>query len=290
MPQFIESLVSTAAGQFFWLCGLALAFGLLARAMPCNPGQGWRRPGIAADLAYYFVMPLLGRFVRIFYLSVGVFLLFQGVSDATLTEYFTHGFGPLGSLPVWLQAAIVFLVSDVYLYWMHRWFHGRALWPYHAIHHSSAKVDWLSTWRFHPVNTWLEFTSLDALVLLAGFSPESLSVMAAFNIAYSAMVHANLNWTFGPLRYVLASPVFHRWHHTTQEAGIDKNFAPTFPLLDLAFGTFYMPEGEVPTEFGVRGKEVPHGFLGQLVWPFRQTRPEKKSPSTGEEPCDVVRR
>src|ERR1700733_3672234 len=26
-------------------------------------------------------------------------------------------------------------------------------------------------------------------------------------------IHANLRWTLGPLRYVIAIPVFHGWHH-----------------------------------------------------------------------------
>ena len=175
-------------------------------------------------------------------------------------------------LPIWLQAATVFIAEDVLLYWLHRGFHSKKFWRWHAIHHSAEQVDWLSTYRFHPVNTWLSFTLVDALMLFAGFSPEAVFLMAGFNMIYSAMVHANLNWTFGPLRYVFASPVFHRWHHTAEEEGMDKNFAPTFPLLDLAFGTFYMPEGKRPQRYGVRGSAIPHGFIAQILWPFTQKR------------------
>jgi sterol desaturase/sphingolipid hydroxylase (fatty acid hydroxylase superfamily) len=45
---------------------------------------------------------------------------------------------------------------------------------------------------------------------------------------------------------VIATPVFHRWHHTAAERGGEKNFAATFPVLDLIFGTFHMPAGEKP--------------------------------------------
>ena len=98
-------------------------------------------------------------------------------------------------------------------------------------------------------------------------------VLAPFNLVYSAMVHANLNWTFGPLRYVLASPVFHRWHHTSEEEGLDKNFASTFPFLDLLFGTFYMPAGRRPEVYGTNDKAVPIGFVGQTVYPFKKPIP-----------------
>jgi len=88
-----------------------------------------------------------------------------------------------------------------------------------------------------------------------------------FNLVIGPLVHANLDWTFGPFRYVIASPVFHRWHHVKDPAFRDKNFAPTFPVLDLMFGTFYMPKGVLPQGFGV--DDAPRHFLGQMVYPFR---------------------
>ncbi len=187
-----------------------------------------------------------------------------------MDKYIGNGYGYPATLPLWLQAAIVFFLSDIYLYWAHRFFHTSSMWKWHAIHHSSKTVDWLSTYRFHPVNSWLSFNLVNVIMLMIGFSPESITVMSFFNVAYSYMVHANLNWTFGPFRYVFASPVFHRWHHTTQKEGLDKNFAPTFPFLDIMFGTFYMPKGRLPEHYGIKGVDMPESFIGQLVWPFKQ--------------------
>lgn len=253
-----------------WLVGFFAVFSLLARLNACNPGQPLWRKDIPTDIAYCFILPLLNRFARIVFLSVGIFFLFRHAPPDTIRHHLLYGFGPLAAMPVWLQAAVVFLVSDILLYWLHRWFHLPPMWRFHAIHHSSPQVDWLSTFRFHPVNTWLSFTLVDALMTLVGFSPAAIIAMASFNMIYSAMVHANLNWTFGPFKYIFASPVFHRWHHTAQEEGMNKNFAPTFPLLDIAFGTFYMPENKVPERFGVPGSNIPAGFLRQMVWPFKK--------------------
>ena len=86
-------------------------------------------------------------------------------------------------------------------------------------------------------------------------------------MVHGGLVHANLNWTFGPFRYVLASPVFHRWHHSNDPAVRDKNFAPTFPVLDVLFGTFHMPPGRLPSGYGAEG--VPDSFLRQMAYPFR---------------------
>ncbi|HET8578957.1 MAG TPA: sterol desaturase family protein, partial [Methylomirabilota bacterium] len=87
---------------------------------------------------------------------------------------------------------------------------------------------------------------------------------------YAILLHANVPWTLGPLRYAIASPAFHRWHHTSEAEGRDKNFAGLFPLWDLLFGTFYMPRGRQPMQFGVAGDPVPEGLWAQLCYPFRR--------------------
>ena len=61
-----------------------------------------------------------------------------------------------------------------------------------------------------------------------------------FLTVYALFLHANVGWSFGPLRYFIASPTFHRWHHTTQAEGLDTKFAGLFPFWDLLFGTFHM--------------------------------------------------
>jgi sterol desaturase/sphingolipid hydroxylase (fatty acid hydroxylase superfamily) len=70
------------------------------------------------------------------------------------------------------------------------------------------------------------------------------------------------------LRYVLVGPVFHRWHH--EESVVDKNFASTFSLWDLMFGTFYMPKNRLPTNYGIDDKQMPQGLLPQLLYPLTQ--------------------
>lgn len=270
LDAFISMLMDSYVTMFLWLAALFVGCSFFEWVSPCNPGQPRWRKDIITDVLYYFVMPFFTRFVRLFFLAIGIYILFYNQPEMTIQKFLVDGYGPLAQLPIWAQAALIFLVSDVVLYWAHRWFHGAKLWKYHAIHHSSPHVDWLSTYRFHPVNVWFTFTLLDVFMLLVGFSPAAIAQLAAFNTIYSAMVHSNVNWTFGPFRYIFASPVFHRWHHTSQAEGMDKNFAPTFPLLDIIFGTFYMPEGRVPDAYGVHGSNIPDGFIGQLVWPFKQ--------------------
>jgi sterol desaturase/sphingolipid hydroxylase (fatty acid hydroxylase superfamily) len=94
-------------------------------------------------------------------------------------------------------------------------------------------------------------------------------MLGFFTVAHSAFVHANLNWTLGPFRYVLAGPVFHRWHHTAAERGGEKNYAATFPILDVLFGTFYMPKVALPGDYGIADRSFPPSFGEQMIYPFR---------------------
>ena len=252
--------------------GLALAFTVLSRWSACNRGQPWwRKRELATDVLYWFLIPLMARFVRIGLLVLGAALVFDIHGADALIKFYEHGHGPLSTLPLWVQVIIFLVASDVLLYWIHRGFHGQHLWKYHAVHHSSEELEWISAARFHPVNIFLGTVAVDVALLLAGISPEVMIVVGPFTIAYSAFVHANLDWTLGPLKYVLASPVFHRWHHTAADQGGNKNFASTFPVIDWLFGTFYMPEGKLPEDYGVDAREeFPQGFGAQLLYPFRR--------------------
>lgn len=229
----------------------------------------WRKREIVTDVLYWFMIPLMARFVRIGLLVMGAALLFDIHGADQLIAFYENGHGPLSRLPLWVQIVIFLLASDVLTYWIHRGFHGIHLWKYHAVHHSSEDLEWISAARFHPVNIFLGTVAVDVALLLAGISPEVMVVVGPFSVAYSAFVHANLDWTLGPFKYVLASPVFHRWHHTGTDEGGDMNFASTFPAIDWLFGTFYMPEGKVPLHFGIDDKEFPEGFGNQMAYPFR---------------------
>lgn len=141
---------------------------------------------------------------------------------------------------------------------------------YHAVHHSSDQLEWISAARFHPVDLLFEGVLAGVVMIFAGISPSVLVLLAPFTLAHSAFVHANLDWTLGPFKYVIASPVFHRWHHTAPAAGGEKNFAGTFPVLDVIFGTFHMPPGELPASYGIEDRNFPASFGAQLVHPFTQ--------------------
>jgi len=250
---------------------LGLVFAVLTHWSACNPaGPWWRKREIVTDLTYWFMIPLGARFVRIGLLVVGAALFFGIHGTQPLIDFYENGHGPLSRLPLWLQAVLFLVCSDFLSYWNHRIFHGTHLWKYHAVHHSSDELEWISAARFHPINLFLGSVAIDVVLLLAGISPNVMLWIGPFTTAHSAFVHANLKWDLGPFKYVLASPVFHRWHHTSLEKGGNKNFASTFPILDWLFGTWYMPKDELPEVYGIDDRRFPDGFGAQMVYPFRQ--------------------
>jgi sterol desaturase/sphingolipid hydroxylase (fatty acid hydroxylase superfamily) len=138
------------------------------------------------------------------------------------------------------------------------------------IHHSSRELDWLSSVRVHPLNDAAARVVQVVPLYFLGFGGTVLAAFVPFLTLYAILLHANVRWTFGPLRYVIASPVFHRWHHTSEDDGLDTNVAGRFPFIDLAFGTFYMPADRLPSPFGLVRDDVPDGLVRQLAYPFRR--------------------
>jgi sterol desaturase/sphingolipid hydroxylase (fatty acid hydroxylase superfamily) len=259
--EVLEQILLTLWHTLPWLLGMGVAFSVLSRLSPCNQGRPWcekrglvtkalswftpcnegkpwwEKRGLTTDFWYWILSPLVTRYLRIWLtvsLTVWIFHISDGIKIA---EFYDHGHGPLSRLPYWMQLVGYLVATDFALYWIHRSFHRGFLWKYHAVHHASEDLEWISAARFHPVNLALGTALVDVVALFAGISPHIFVVVAPFNIVTSCMVHANLSWTFGPLRYVFSSPVFHRWHHA--RAVCDKNYASTFSLWDVMFGTYH---------------------------------------------------
>ncbi len=183
-------------------------------------------------------------------------------------------------MPFVVQLATDLLVSDLLGYATHRWFHDARLWRFHAVHHSSEQLEWISSVRFHPVDFFVHVVFADCLLLLLGMPPGVLICVVPFSLAIATLSHANLDWDYGPFRVVLTSPVYHRWHHTGVDEGGERNFATNFPIFDLIFGTYYMPRGRRPARYGVTERDVPADFAGQVLHPFRSAQPAPARPSS----------
>jgi sterol desaturase/sphingolipid hydroxylase (fatty acid hydroxylase superfamily) len=267
-----------------WLAASGVVFAMLSRVAPCNQGRPWwKKHGLLTDLSYWIFEPVFTRYLRIWLTVTLTLWLFHITDGQKIADFYAHGHGPVAQLPLWFQAILYLVGTDFLLYWSHRAFHVGALWKYHAVHHASEDLEWISAARFHPLNLMFGAAAADIMALLCGISPQIFVVMGPVNTLLSCLVHANLNWTFGPLRHVIASPVFHRWHH--DEKTYDRNFAGTLSLWDWMFGTFHMPQGALPQSYGIDDKAMPEGLLAQIVYPLIQADPVDASAGRLAEPA-----
>lgn len=262
------------------IVGLTLALGVLAaifwiveRRSARGHARRRRPEDTRADLAYWFFTPIVTRAITKAALALAflVLAISQGQSLSALVAAAATRPTWVKSWPWWVQVPAILLLADLLAYWSHRAFHGRRLWRFHAIHHSSRALDWLSSVRLHPLNDAAARVVQVLPLYLLGFDGVILAGFVPFLTLYAILLHADVSWTFGPLRYVIASPAFHRWHHTTEDEALDTNFAGLFPFINLAFGTLYLPRDRQPSRFGLVHDDVPPGLVGQLLYPFRRS-------------------
>ena len=78
------------------------------------------------------------------------------------------GLVPVRALPVLIQALVILLIVDFIQYWVHRLSHTATFWKFHAVHHSAVNVDWLTSTRFHPLDTIVRSSGVYLLVAALG--------------------------------------------------------------------------------------------------------------------------
>ena len=216
----------------------------LERLWPLHPEQKVIRPEFWKDMGYFLLNA--GCIQAIIFLVITpvriLFVSWQGnVFHAWL----------IGS-PFIIKFLIAFILGDFMTYWVHRAFHSwKWLWPFHAVHHSATRMDWLAGYRIDLVdNLFMRIAQFIPLYVL-GF-PVDVMYLYLFVITVNAtFIHSNVRWSSPWLRYVIATPFFHHWHHALEEEARDKNFSVHSQLFDWIFGTLHMPKKNWPKSYGL---------------------------------------
>jgi len=245
----------------------ALTLGALERLFRAGGRQRNGPRSVLLDLCFWFFTPLM---TKVLTTSVLLFLLSAiiGISADALVKAQSGRVPVIGHQPLWLQIIEVLLLGDFIHYWTHRLFHKSWLWPAHAVHHSPTELDWFSSMRMHPLNDIATRVFQGLPLCLLGFSLESVALGVPIVMLVVIVSHTNVPWTYGLLRFVVVSPVYHQWHHSSEPEALDKNFAGVFPVWDLLFGTWYMPRGKLAARFGCKSDPPPEHLPGQLLYPL----------------------
>lgn len=253
-----------------------LIFIPIERAFALKKDQPILRKDWRTDLAYFVVSHLLIQYVFLFvnYFSFEAFAwaMIPGFQDR------------IRAIPIPLQFLLATLLADLSQYITHRLHHQVGfLWKFHSIHHSSHSMDWLAGSRTHLVEVFFTRALVMLPLYLCGFSESALNAYVILVGVQAVAIHANVNWDVGILRYVIATPQFHHWHHSKDRNYMDANYAVHLPIIDLLLGTFRCPKGDWPDEYGVVSNEPPATFWPQMWHPFRSTSTEEETSNTIEQ-------
>ncbi len=261
------------------LTGLAFAGTFMVAA-----GVALRRLGTLSPLALRNAAVSLGFFLTSWLLAPLSGLVIHGAA----ARYGDWGLPALpaefwADVPTWAVLLAALVARDGVSYTIHRTMHGRTGWPVHAIHHSDSHVNGFTAWRVHPLE--LVATNLLAVVMISwlGLPREIAGTVLVIALVHEIYIHLEVDIEHGPLRFVLASPRFHRWHHLDAEPAYNSNYANMFPIYDVLFGTYREPR-PMAAPIGAASAGVPDtDFVRLLTFPFlawgRQLRRPRATPA-----------
>ena len=174
--------------------------------------------------------------------------------------------------PVLAQLALKVIAGDFLRYWLHRAAHTwPLLWRLHAVHHHPEKLYTTNVFRFHPLEKVLQFMLDTAPFVFFGMGAETLAYYFVFYSISGLLQHSNIDLRLGWLNYLVSGPEVHRWHHSRKIAESNNNYAHSFVVWDLVFGTYFRPRDHEVSPLGLLNPAYPTGFFSQLLEPFRRS-------------------
>lgn len=171
--------------------------------------------------------------------------------------------------PIWLQLMAAGLIIDAGLWLMHRLSHQQPfLWKLHALHHSSERLYWLNGERRHPLSAIVLAAPGILLVVLLGAPALLIGCWLSIVAIHLAFQHANLDYSLGIFRHLLASAEAHRWHHKRGYG--KKNLGEFWLIWDHLFGSYHAATEKIKAHEVGLNSNMPKRYVQQLVWPFRK--------------------
>ncbi|MFZ0716751.1 sterol desaturase family protein [Mycobacterium sp.] len=256
----VLAALSVRSNILFGLAILAVIFIPLERLFALHPRRVLRR-GWRTDLVHYLVNGVA--------LKLGLIVSVVVAGSALRALVPTPLRLGIAASPTWVQIVAGFAITTVGGYAGHRAAHEvPLLWRFHRVHHSIRDLDWLAANHLHPLDETFGRSAAVLPLYALGFGRVSLGAFVILITVQAIFIHANVRMNFGPVRWLIATPQFHHWHHAREPRAYNTNYAGEFPILDALFGTLYLPADRWPTQYGIDESE-PAGYLRQLAWPLR---------------------
>ena len=168
------------------------------------------------------------------------------------------------------QFLAALLIAELGEYWMHRLGHITWLWRFHAAHHSSSRLNWLTGFRVHPLNMIYHHFSGIFVLMLIGTNELVIVTYIAVQTVSNIFQHSNVKFRYGWLNYVFSTNELHRWHHSVMKHEANSNYGVVLIIWDLVFASYYHKADQRPAHYGLFGsKNYPvNNYWQQLVAPL----------------------
>jgi len=177
------------------------------------------------------------------------------------------------SWPIVLQLLLALVIGEALVYWWHRACHeNESLWKFHATHHSSERLYWLNSCRFHPIDSMAQYALEITPLLLLGANVEVIALFTLSTAVIGMFQHANIELRLGPLNWFFSMTELHRWHHSRSIAEGNSNYGANLIVWDIVFGTRFLPSDRQIDADAVGLNNMPNfprRYVGQLLSPFR---------------------
>lgn len=237
--------------------GLIILFEIGERIWPARPVNRWKDMKLDV-LSFAFALAVNQAVTHLIRNTVG---------DVTP--------GALQPLAAWLQGlpsavriVVALFIVDFIIYWIHRSQHRyETMWRTHAWHHSIEEMYWFAGFRtsfFHSLLNNIPQVVIP--ITIFHLTPAEAGIGYSIGIFIQFIEHTNWKVSFGPLNWLLVTPDYHRIHHAAS-LHRNKNFAGTFRIWDMMFGTYVDPK-RVTEEYAlglgepVEEKKIPRMLIG----------------------------
>lgn len=259
---------------FYGLIIISLVVWGLEIIFPWRKNQPLFRKDFWLDTFYMFFNFFLLNLIVLIALSNAAEQLFNDVLGLVGLSVASFQLFDINTFPYWARITVFFIIIDFVQWFTHTLLHRyEFLWNFHKVHHSVKQMGFAAHLRYH----WMEpvvYNSMKyiPLAIMGGFTAKDVAIVHFFNITIGHLNHANINWDYGWLKYILNNPKMHIWHHAKElpeNRKMGVNFGITLSIWDYIFKTNYIPYNGRDIELGFEGDEkFPKDFIHQEIYPL----------------------
>lgn len=261
---------------FYGLIVISLIVWSLEIVFPWRKNQPLFRKDFWLDTFYMFFNFFLLNLIVLIALSNTAAQLFNDVLGIVGLSISDFQLFDINTFPYWARLLVFFIIIDFVQWFTHTLLHKyEFLWNFHKVHHSVKQMGFAAHLRYH----WMEpvvYNSMKyiPLAIMGGFTAQDVAIVHFFNITIGHLNHANINWDYGWLKYILNNPRMHIWHHAKElpeDRKMGVNFGITLSIWDYLFKTNYIPYNGRDIEIGFEGDEhFPQDFISQEIYPLNK--------------------